>query len=126
MENITIGQIVGAIGVISVIASFVGGIIVAVSKWWKSRVTDKFAAVNNKFVEVDNEIKDVKERRDDVEEKRVLYEKELENSKLERMILLEGELAALKGLNGIKPNELITKSIDRIEKYMLAKSHDLE
>lgn len=128
MEQITIGQIVSAIGVISVIATFIGGIIVAVSKWWKSRVTDKFTAIDNKIgtmeKSVDNRFEKVEERLEYVEIKRNQYEQEVESSKLERKVLLKGELAALKGLYEISKNDMLANSIQEIEEYMVEKSHN--
>lgn len=117
MDNITIGQIAGAIGTIVVIVGFV----VAIYKWYKSTFSDRFEAI-------DHEIDGVKQRLDFVEQKKTEYEKELQNSKFERMILLRGELAALKGLSKISninsATDSINESIEEIEKYMMEKSHD--
>ena len=117
MDNVTIGQIAGAMGTIVVIVGFV----MAIYKWYKSTFSDKFKAI-------DNEIDEVKQRLDFVEQKKTEYEKELQNSKFERMILLRGELAALKGLAKISninsATDSINESIEEIEKYMMEKSHD--
>ena len=117
MENITIGQIVATIGVISVISGFIGGIIVAISKWWKAKVTDKFTSINNRVDGMDKRLVFVEKKREE-------YEKEVEKSKEERMILLRGELAALKGLKEMGCNDAVTHSINEIEDYMMEKSHD--
>lgn len=128
MESITIGQIVGAIGIITVIGSFIGGIIVAVSKWWKSRVTNKFTDIDNRFEvlekDVNNKFKEVDNRLDYVEIKRDEYEAELENSKRERKLLMGGLLSALKGLGKMGCDDTVTKSISEIEEYMMDKTHD--
>ena len=113
MDNITIGQIAGAIGTILVIAGFV----MTIYKWYKTSFTDKFETI-------DNEIDGVKQRLDFVETKRIEYEKEVQNSKSERMILLRGLLAALKGLHEMGCNNAVTLSISEIENYMVEKSHD--
>ena len=119
MDNITVGQIVAAIGTISLIGGFVCGIIVAVSKWWKTRVTDKFTTIDNRFEKVE-------ERLDDVERKRDQYEQELQNSKDERLILMKGELAALKALHEIHKSEDVSDSINEIEQYVFDKSHGVK
>lgn len=116
MENITIGQIVGAIGIISVIGGFVTTIIKNIMKWYKSRITDRFVQIDNKFEEV-------QQRLDYVETKRDEYEGEVENSKFERKILMGGLLAALKGLKEMGCNDAVTSSIKEIEEYMMEKTH---
>ena len=106
MESITIGQIAAAIAVISVIAGF----ITKIFRTYKKNIIDRFDKIEDrlKFVE----------------EKREEYEKEVEKSKEERMILLRGELAALKGLKEMGCNDAVTHSISEIEKYMMLKSHE--
>ena len=106
MENITIGQIVAAIGVISVIGAFIGGLY----KWYKKSFSDRFTKIERRL--------------DFVEKKREEYEKEVQNSKEERTILLRGELAALKGLKEMGCNNAVTHSIQEIEEYMMLRSHD--
>lgn len=113
MDNITIGQIAGAMGTIVVIVGFV----MAIYKWYKTNFTDKFDAIDDKFEQIDN-------RLEFVETKRIEYEKEVQNSKSERMILLRGLLAALKGLHEMGCNNAVTHSISEIENYMVEKSHD--
>ena len=117
MENITIGQIVGAIGVFSIIGGFLTKIIMSVSKWWKANVTEKFDMVDNKFKETD-------ERLNDLESKRAEYEAVAENSKFERKLLMGGLLSALKGLKKMGCNDAVTHSIQEIEDYMMDKIHD--
>lgn len=107
METITIGQIVGAIGAITVI----GGFIVSILKFYKSTIVDRFAKIEKRLTFV--------------EDKREEYEKEVQFSNLERKILLKGELAALKGLKEMGCNDAVTKSIEEIEKYMMDKAHSM-
>lgn len=106
MGSITLDQIAGAIGIVTVIAGFFFGI----GKGYKKAIVDRFAKIEKrlKFVE----------------DKREEYEKEVEKSKEERMILLRGELAALKGLKEMGCNDAVTHSINEIEDYMMLKSHD--
>lgn len=107
MDNITIGQIVSACGSITAIAVF----LIAIFKWYKLNIADKFDKIE--------------ERLNFVEEKRDEYEREVQNSKEERMILLRGELAALKGLKEkLDCNGPVTHSIEEIEEYMVKKTHD--
>lgn len=106
MESITIGQIASAIGVLTVIVSF----FIAIFKWYKKAIIDRFTAIDKRLTFV--------------EEKREEYEREVEKSKEERMILLRGELAALKGLKEMGCNDAVTHSISEIEQYMMVKSHD--
>lgn len=108
MDDITIGQIISAFGSITAIAVF----FVAIFKWYKINITDKLNRLDQRltFVEI----------------KREEYEKEVQKSKEERMILLRGELAALKGLKEMGCNDAVTKSISEIEIYMLEKSHGIE
>lgn len=106
MENITMGQLAGAIGIVTVIISFV----VSIVKWYKTNITDKLNKLDQRltFVEI----------------KREEYEREVEKSKEERLILLKGELSALKGLKEMGCNDAVTHSINEIEEYMMLKSHD--
>ena len=106
MEQLTIGQIASAIGIITVIVTF----FVSIYKIYKKTIGDRFVKIE--------------ERLSFVEKKRVEYEKEVEKSKEERMILLRGELAALKGLKEMGCNDAVTHSISEIEEYMVLKSHD--
>ena len=108
MENITIGQIENAIGIITVIGAFIFGIY----KWYKKIIGDRFVKIENRLTFV--------------EEKREEYEQEVEKSKEERMILLRGELAALKGLKKMGCNDAVTHSISEIEDYMLLTTHGLK
>lgn len=106
MESITIGQIAGAIALISVITGFIAKIY----KTYKNNIIDRFSKIEDRL--------------EFVEKKREEYEREVEKSKEERMILLRGELAALKGLKEMGCNDAVTHSITEIEKYMMLKSHE--
>lgn len=71
MENITLGQVVGAISTITAIAVF----FIAIFKWYKANLSDRFSKLE----------KDVLILKQKVE----LQEKEIEESKQERLILLK-------------------------------------
>ena len=107
MEDITLGQIIGAIAVISTI----GGFFIAIFKWYKKNFTDKFGVIN--------------ERLDDLEERMNQEEKEMKDSKEERLVMINGLLACLKGLhNDLNCNGPVTKGINDIENYLITKSHE--
>lgn len=80
MENVTIGQIVGVIGSLTVLAGFFFGIY----KFIKKVVLDK----------IEQNTKDIEELKRRTNEQ----DKEIKESKAERLILLKGQLASLKGL----------------------------
>ena len=114
MENITIGQIVSAIGSITAIAVFFIGIF----KWYKSHITDKFNAVDKKILALENK---------DLELERIVksLQGEMRESKEERLILLKGQLACLKGLhNDLNCNGPVTQGIADLEEYLIKKSHE--
>ncbi len=105
MENITIGQIVSAMGSITAIAVF----FIAIFKWYKSHITDKFNEIDKEI----NILKEaVKSQGEDITE-----------SKEERLILLKGQLACLQGLKEQGCNGPVTKAINEINEYLLDKSH---
>lgn len=119
MDNITVGQIVSACGSITAIAVF----FIAIFNWYKKNVSDKFVEVDTKINEVNDRLSSVENY---VENKEKEFIKELNDSKFERMILLRGELSALKGLQEIGCNVAVSNSIKEIEKYMMEKIHDYE
>lgn len=129
MENITIGQIDSTLKLIAGIIGSLTVILAIFSKWYQKRITNKFTEINKKFKEMDTKFQEIESRLKYVEEQRAKYERELNNSKNEREILMEGEWSALKLLwslvdeNKIE-KEKIGKSIDKIEKYIMKKSHD--
>lgn len=106
MEDITIGQIIGAIGTITVLASFFFGIY----KFIKKVVLDK----------IDKNSQDIK----DLQKEVGWLKSEVHDSKEERLVLLRGQLACLKGLKEQGCNGPVTKGIQDIEEYLMKKSHD--
>jgi guanylate kinase len=106
MENITVGQIVGAIGTLTVIVGF----FVAIFKWYKSNFTDKF--------------NDIESRLQELEDKTKNQGKEMQESKNERLILLKGQLACLEGLQQNGVSEPVTQAINEIKTYLINKSHE--
>lgn len=106
MENITVGQIVGIMGTLSVMAGFFFGIY----KFIKKVVLDK----------IDKNANDIKVLNEEVGR----LKSEVADSKEERLILLKGQLACLKGLKEQGCNGPVTHAIDDIENYLMKKSHD--
>lgn len=117
MENITIDQIVSSIGSITAIAVF----FIAIFKWYKAHITDKFANLNKK---IDEHIKHSDKIIEVMEEKINYQEKEIVESKEERLILLKGLLACLEGLKQGGANGPVTKAIAEINEYLIDKSHN--
>ena len=106
MENITLGQIVTAIGTLSVLVGFFIGIY----KFIKKVVLDK----------INKNTMDIIELRNDVEK----LKQETKDSKEERLIMIKGLLACLKGLKEQGCNGPVTQAINNIEEYLMNKSHD--
>ena len=107
MENITLGEIAAAIGIISAIAVF----IFAIFNWYKTHISDKFD-------KHDRELSDMRDTIDNLKN-------EMQESKEERLILLKGQLACLKGLhNDLHCNGPVTKGISDLENYLIKKSHE--
>ena len=107
MDNITIGEIIKAIGTITAIAVF----FIAIFKWYKSNVTDRFKII-------DEDIRDLKKSLRN-------HQEEINESKEERLILLKGQLACLKGLhNDLNCNGPVTQGIADLENYLIKKSHE--
>lgn len=124
MENITIGQIGSAIGVIVVIAGFFGAIL----RWYKSHITDKFEKYKSKFfehkVESEKEFRKIYQEIAKLDSKTRVLDKEIEESKEERLILLKSQLACLKGLHDdLHCNGPVTQGISELEDYLIKKSH---
>ena len=106
MDNITIGEIIKALGSITAIAVF----FIAIFKWYKSNVTDRFKLI-------DEDISDLKKSLRN-------HQEEINESKEERLILLKGQLACLKGLhNDLNCNGPVTQGIADLENYLIKKSH---
>lgn len=107
MDNITIGEIIKAIGSITAIAVF----FIAIFKWYKSHITDRFKII-------DEDIRDLKKSLRN-------HQEEINESKEERLILLKGQLACLKGLhNDLNCNGPVTQGIADLENYLIKKSHE--
>lgn len=106
MENITVGQIVGIMGTLSVMAGFFFGIY----KFVKKVVLDKIDKNTNDIKSLQLEVGRLKS--------------EIAYSKEERLILLKGQLACLKGLKEQGCNGPVTHAINDIEDYLMKKSHD--
>lgn len=106
MENVTFGQVASAIGIIGGIAGFV----FAIYKFIKKIVLDKIAK-NEKDIEK------LQQRVDAIET-------EIKEGKEERLILLKGQLACLKGLKEQGCNGPVTQGIKDIEEYLINKSHE--
>lgn len=107
MDNITIGQIVSAIAIITAISGFVIGIL----KWFNSTFLNRF--------------ENIEKRLDKIEEENFSQRKDIEDSKEERLIMINGLLACLKGLHtDLNCNGPVTKGINDIENYLIKKSHE--
>ena len=128
MENITIGQIGDTLKIVAGIISSLAVILTIFAKWYKKKIANKFAEIDSKFKQLDIKFEEIENRLEFIERKREEYEHELNNSKEERGILMEGELSALKLLWSLVDEskiekEKIGKSIESIEKYIMKKSH---
>lgn len=107
MENITIGQIISAITGLTIIVGF----FVAIFKWYKKNIADKFSDLNSRLKTIEYLEKN--------------YKKELQDSKEERFILLRGQLACLKGLHDdLNCNGPVSQGIKDLEEYLIRKSHE--
>lgn len=113
MENITIGQIAGALGIL---AGMLGSLTVFYNIF-KRTISDKIDKNKADIASNCKEIKDLKE-----EVKRL--KSEIADSKEERLILLKAQLACLKGLKEQGCNGPVSKAIGDIEDYLMKKSHD--
>ena len=107
MDNVTLGEIVSAIGTITAIAVF----FIAIFKWYKLHIIDKFNSIENDLVILKSTVK--------------VQEKEIKESKEERLVLLKGQLACLKGLHDdLNCNGPVTQGIKDLETYLINKSHE--
>lgn len=106
MEQVTIGQIIGAISSIMVILGFIKLIYDFIKKSTLEKI--------NKNEE------DIKELKNEVE----VIKTEIKDGKEERLILVNGVLACLKGLKEQGCNGPVTEGIKQIEDYLMKKSHD--
>lgn len=106
MENITIGQILVAIAGITAIIKFIQLLYELVRK----STLDK----------IEKNTKDIEELKNEVG----VLKSEIKDSKEERLILVNGVLACLKGLKEQGCNGPVTEGIHQIEEYLMKKSHD--
>lgn len=106
MEQVTIGQIVGAISSIMVILGFIK----LVYDFIKQSILNRI----NKNEE------DIKILKAEME----VIKTEARDSKEERLLLVNGVLACLKGLKEQGCNGPVTEGIKQIENYLMEKSHD--
>lgn len=106
MEQVTLGQIVGAISSIMVILGFIK----LIYDFVKKSTLDKINKNENDIKELKNEVEVIKT--------------EIRDSKEERLILVNGVLACLKGLKEKGCNGPVTEGIKQIEDYLMQKSHD--
>jgi hypothetical protein len=106
MEQVTIGQIVGAVSSLMVILGFIKLIYEFVKQ-----------SILNKIKKNEEDIKILKQ---EMEVKKA----EARDSKEERLLLMNGVLACLKGLKEQGCNGPVTEVINQIETYLMEKSHD--
>ena len=106
MENITLGEIVGALTIITVIIGFVA----TIHNFIKKSVTDRIEKNEKDIKEVKNEIS--------------ILKNDSKDSKEERLLIVNGLLACLKGLQEQGCNGPVTVGIKQIEEYLMKKSHD--
>ena len=118
IENITLGQIAATIGILTLIVGFFATIF----KWYKSHITDEFKKLNDKL---DLHIKGADKKIETIENKVAIQEKEMKDSKEERLVMINGLLACLKGLHDdLNCNGPVTQGIADLEEYLLKKSHE--
>lgn len=110
METVTLGQfytfLLFASGLITAIATP----IIAMYRWYKNKIEDKFIAMSNRI--------------DSLEKKDKVHEDYIQSSKDEFNLLIRGQLACLKGLKEQGCNGPVTQGINDIEEYLLHKSHE--
>lgn len=106
MENVTIGQIVAGIGSITAIITFVALIYNLVKK--------------TTFDRIDKNEKNIS----DIQIEMGLLKRDITDGKEERLILVNGVLACLKGLKEQGANGPVTEGIKQIEDYLIKKSHN--
>lgn len=106
MEQITIGQIIGGISSIMVVLGFIK----LIYDFVKKSTLDK----------INKNEQDIKVLKNDVE----VIKTEIKDGKEERLVLVNGVLACLKGLKEQGCNGPVTEGINQIETYLMKKSHD--
>lgn len=106
MENVTVGQIIAVIVTLTTILGFCKLI---------------YGFIKANYIDV---IGDLKKRLSKLEEEDKIQNSDILESKQERLILLQGQLACLKGLKEQGCNGPVTKAIADIEGYLIQKSHE--
>lgn len=106
MEAITLGQIGAGVALIFGIIKFIEYIYNVLKK----STLDKINQNTKDIAELKNEVGVLKS--------------EIKDSKEERLILVNGVLACLKGLKEQGCNGPVTEGINQIEEYLMKKSHD--
>lgn len=106
MEFVTLGQIGGGVALIFGIIKFIEYLF----NLLKKTTLDK----------ISKNSKDIKELQTEVG----WLKSELKDSKEERLIIVSGLLACLKGLKELKCDGPVTEGIDKLEEYLMRKSHD--
>ena len=105
MESITLGDIVGTISAITVIGAF----FIAIFKFYKNNFTNKFNCIEERLLKLEADT----ERQD----------KEIAESKEERLLLIKSQLACLKGLQEQGCDGAVKDGISSIENYLINKAH---
>lgn len=106
MNNITVEQIVTAITTVTII----GGFLIAIYKFYRKNFMDKLESFDERITKL--------------EEFQKMQDKEIKESKKERLILLNGLLACLKGMQEQGCDGPVTQGINDIENYLIEKSHE--
>ena len=117
MENITIGEIASAIGLLSVIIGAIVTIITFFVKWYKGNISNKITKIEKRIDNVEDYLNFLKDKKEQ-------YEKMAQESKEEGVVLLEGLLACLESLKQGETTESVSKAITKINKYLLNKLRD--
>lgn len=106
MENVTIGQILGIIAGVTAIIKFIQLIYELVKKSTLDRISQNAKDIQDLKAEVG------------------WLKSEMQDDKEERIIILQGLLACLKGLQEQGCDGAVTESISNIEDYLMKKSHN--
>ena len=106
MDEITIKQIVEGLSMLGILGGFFFGIY----KFIKKVMLDKIANNEKEIEKLKREVQEIKN--------------DISADKEERLLLIKGQLACLKGLQELKCDGPVTQGIKDIEDYMLKKVHD--
>lgn len=106
MEFVTLGQIGAGVALIFGIIKFIE----YVYNLLKKTTIDKISKNSEDIKDLKTEVGWLKS--------------ELKDSKEERLIIVSGLLACLKGLQELKCDGPVTEGIDKLEEYLMKKSHD--